>query len=503
MRASGWVLGAVLVALGLLTPASVASPPPSAPPVVSLTNGVLRWRLPESPELGWIVQHSFDLAHWEAMGDPLTVMRRRNPLLDLPFLEAGPRSFFRAVPADGAARESLLEEQWSRWKAAGLRTYEFEFRWSCFCVPEFTQWVRIAVVDGTLVSVRRVADGRELPSDLWRQYQTLDGLFAWLTEAFDRNAARIEVTYDAGLGYPRSGFVDYHEAMADEEMGFEVCFSDPPAAMLLAEPANSWPGDPYVIEDVRREGDWLQVEVAYSGGCVDPHGWELIAVPAPPVPETPRKVLLYLTHDARGDTCEAYLHKRLTFGLSPLRAWWAADNPIPGTGTVRLALAVQDPGATYPSPPKEWAVLDYAWDQGAFVAWRDVLTATSQRWYGGVFGSGSGTDYQITLRFPPGWGDAVRVKTLWVDDRAFTPDVEWSALPSGGGRFATLRAAFRAVPRLDPDNPGQVLGIDESPPRDPQAPEFVGAALVVTEALGQTQDWAIPAFHELPPLFYP
>ncbi len=370
----------------------------------------MRWRLPESPELGWIVQQSSDLARWEAVGDPLTVMRRRNPVLDLPFLEAGPRSFFRAVPADGAARESLLEEQWSRWKAAGLRTYEFEFRWNCFCVPEFTQWVRIAVVDGTLVSVRRVADGRELPSDLWPQYQTVDGLFAWLAEAFDGNAARIEVTYDAGLGYPYSGFVDYHEGMADEERGFEVLFSDPPAAMLLTEAPDSWPGDPYAIEAVRREGDWLQVEVAYSGGCVDPHGWELTALPAPPAPGMPRELALYLTHDARGDTCEAYLRKRLTFGLSPLRAWWATHNPMPSTGPVHLALAVQDPGLSPPSPPKAWAVLDYAWDQGSFVAWRDVLTAISQRWYGGVFGSGSGTDYQITLRFPPGWGDAVRVE---------------------------------------------------------------------------------------------
>jgi hypothetical protein len=214
----------------------------------------------------------------------------------------------------------------------------------------------------------------------------------------------------------------------------------------------------------------------------------------------PQELVLHLTHDARGDTCEAYIHKRLTFGLSSFRAWWATRNSPPGSESPRLLLVVLDPGS---KPPVARAVLNYEWDQATFVPWRDVLTATSQQWHGGFFGSGSGTDYQITLRFPPAWGDAVQVRTLWIDDRAFTPEITWSALPPGGGRLATLSAVFRAIPRFDPDNPGQVLDVDELPPRDPQAPKYAGAALLITEALGHTQEWPIPILRELPPVFYP
>jgi hypothetical protein len=493
-------LGAAFIALSLLGRVIAASVLSPVAPAVTLTNSIMKCRLPESPDLGWIIQQSSDLAHWESLGDPVNVAPRTGPVLDLPFLQAQPQSFFRAVPADRLARKRLLQEQWSRWKTAGLHTYEFEFRWSCFCVPEFTQWVRIAVADGTLVSVRRVADGGELPADLWTRYQTMDGLFAWLADAFEQSAERIEVSYDAGLGHPLSGYIDYHAQMADEERGFQVRFPPLPAAMILTDAPALWPGDPYVIESMRREGDWLQFDIAYSGGCVDPHGWELTAVPAPPAPGRPRELACYLIHNARGDTCEAYLHKRLTFGLSSLRAWRATWDPALGGESAHLILVVQDPRS---SRPDAYAAIDYKWEQASFVPWRDVLTATSRQWHGGVFGSGLGTDYHLTLQFPPSWGEAIQVRTLWIDDRAFIPEVQWSALPWGGGRLATLSAVFREVPRLDPNNPGQILGIDELPPRDPHPPGYAGAALLITEALGQTQEWPIPVFHELPPVFYP
>ncbi|MSU35853.1 MAG: hypothetical protein EXS36_12270 [Pedosphaera sp.] len=497
-----WVrstVGSALIVLSLILPATAASVLPPSSPVVALTNGALQWHLPESPDRGWIIQQSTDLAHWESLGDPMNVVPQPGPVLNLPFVQAQPQSFFRAVSADRLARRELLQEQWSRWKATGLRTYEFEFRWNCFCAPTFSQWVRIAVADGAIVSVRRVEDGHELSPDM-AGYRTLDGVFAWIAEAFAQNAARIDVTYDAGRGYPLSGFVDYHEQLADEERGFEVRFPAPPAALLLTEVSSPWSGDPYVVEAVRREGDWLQFEVAYSGGCVDPHGWELTAVPSPPAPGTPREFVLYLTHDARGDTCEAYLRRRLTFGLSSLRAGWATQSLAVGSEPVRLRLVVRDPKS---NSPKARAILDYEWDPATFVCWRDVLTATAQQWHGGVFGSGTGTDYQLVLRFPPEWGDAVQVKTLWIDNRAFTPEVKWSALPLGAGRLATLSAAFHAIPRLDPDNFGQVLGVDEWPARDPKAPDYAAAALLVTQALGQTQEWPIHILHEFPPIFYP
>ena len=62
-------------------------------------------------------------------------------------------------------------------------------------------------------------------------------------------------------------------------------------------------GDPYVVQS-RPEpvvvGDTLYVTVSYSGGCAE-HTFDLGAR------ETESTVDLWLTHDANGDLCEAYL----------------------------------------------------------------------------------------------------------------------------------------------------------------------------------------------------
>lgn len=483
------MLGVMWIAMSLMRSVDADSP------VVRLTNGALQWSLPKNPEFGWIVEQSSNLVQWKSLGDPLKVVPRPGPVLDLPLLQGQSKSFFRAVSADRSVRAKLLQEHWSRWKNAGLHTYEYEFRWSCLCAPNFTQWVRVAVVDSKLVSVRRSDDGRELPADLWRHYHTLDTLFEWIAKAFEENAARIEVTYAVELGYPLSGYIDYIESLADDERGFEVRFMEPPAAILLADAPTSWPGDPYVIEAVRREGDWLQVEVAYSGGCIDPHKWKLLAVPAQRVPGTPEETLLYLVHDAQGDQCEAQLRQPLTFGLSSIRAGWAAQNPTLGTSTVHILLSLQDPRS---NPPEPVAVLPYEWDPVVFVPWRDVIAATAWHYSNsGVAGTGRGTHYRLSVRFPPDWGEAVQISTLWIGDRAFSPHVEWSVLPRGGGRMATLTAEYTRMELLQPDHSGPI-GISEWPLRNPQAPSYRGAALLMTKTLGQTQEWPIPIIHQLP-----
>lgn len=507
--ASPWLVGLAL-ATGSADPGLSGSRPATASAsdetrspsrsVVSLNEGAMVWRIGENADPGWLVQHSLDLQSWTALGDPLVIAPRAGPNLSLPLAQHHSPWFFRALPANRTVREALLREQWERWKATGPRTYTFEFRWSCFCFPDYTQWVRIATTNGTITSVRRVSDGQELDAEASSRYVTLDGLFAWLTEAFAQDAARVDVSYDPGLGYPLAGFVDRHELVVDEEMAFQARLIGPAAAMVLTQPPASWPGDPYVIEAAKVEGDWLEVDVAYSGGCVDPHGWELSAVPEPPAAELPIVVHLYLTHDARGDTCEAYPRKTLAFALGPLRAWHAARDLAPHSPPMRLRLALHHPTRD-PNAPVTF--LDYGWDKERLGEGREVIAATAQTWHGGVPGSGWGTDYILTLSFPPAWGDAVRIRTLWIDGRAFTPEVMWAHSRSGGGRLATLTAGLRMVPILDPDDPRRVLGFEEQPPQDPQAPKFDGAALLITEALGATQEWLIQRLQTLDPLFYP
>ncbi|MGB3543010.1 hypothetical protein [Rubrivirga sp.] len=71
------------------------------------------------------------------------------------------------------------------------------------------------------------------------------------------------------------------------------------------EPANSSTlpdfGDPYAtVGSVALEGDDLEVTVRYSGGCEE-HSFQTRTRPADGFTE------VWLTHDANGDACEAFI----------------------------------------------------------------------------------------------------------------------------------------------------------------------------------------------------
>jgi hypothetical protein len=81
--------------------------------------------------------------------------------------------------------------------------------------------------------------------------------------------------------------------------------------------------DPYSLERVDIDGDFLRLAVSYSGGC-EAHDFALWTTKAygeslPPVHG------LVLTHDAHGDLCEAWITRELRFDLSPLKAIHQAD----------------------------------------------------------------------------------------------------------------------------------------------------------------------------------
>lgn len=77
------------------------------------------------------------------------------------------------------------------------------------------------------------------------------------------------------------------------------------------------PRSPVAIQEVRLDGDFLHLEVSYSGGC-EAHELELVAsrhfMESYPVQTT-----LLLTHDANRDYCEALIICNLTYDLSSIK----------------------------------------------------------------------------------------------------------------------------------------------------------------------------------------
>ena len=123
-----------------------------------------------------------------------------------------------AVSSDG---EEELAANRQRWAAQGPDDYRFTYTRTCFCMPQDRGPFEVTVRGGEVAAATYRGEGE--PSDrALSEYQTVEDLFALLAEAYDRDAARVDVTYDPATGQPTSFYIDYSEQIADEEDGFDV-----------------------------------------------------------------------------------------------------------------------------------------------------------------------------------------------------------------------------------------------------------------------------------------
>ena len=117
---------------------------------------------------------------------------------------------------------SELNTNISRWQANKLSNYQFDFRWICFCLPDYISPVTITVEDGAISRV--IYNETQIPVqvDKLSRYKTIDDLFSFIQDAYNENAHQISIRYDPHHGYPFEGSVDYVEMIVDEEKGFEI-----------------------------------------------------------------------------------------------------------------------------------------------------------------------------------------------------------------------------------------------------------------------------------------
>lgn len=101
----------------------------------------------------------------------------------------------------------------------------------CFCDEETTKPVWIEVRGGQTVSMTNVDDDQPVGAERERaleQLRSIDKLFAmieWTGAPVPgkRSAAdKLEVRFDATLGYPTEISIDWQAAAVDEEMGYRV-----------------------------------------------------------------------------------------------------------------------------------------------------------------------------------------------------------------------------------------------------------------------------------------
>ena len=94
-----------------------------------------------------------------------------------------------------------LDTALRHWRGANLTNYSFRSSVSCFCPSEFIVPMRVTVRGGRVTDVVDAATGVSHPTD-WRQ--SIDSVFSLVRREIRERPERLEVTYDATLGYPRT-----------------------------------------------------------------------------------------------------------------------------------------------------------------------------------------------------------------------------------------------------------------------------------------------------------
>ena len=122
-------------------------------------------------------------------------------------------------------REDLAAAR-ERWSEQGYSDYALTLQHDCFCGQEARGPV---VVQKRFGEITRsyVESGEPVPSDFERFFPDVEGLFEFIEEAVEQDAASIHVEFHPELGYPIAVSVDYSESAIDEESGYRVLALEP------------------------------------------------------------------------------------------------------------------------------------------------------------------------------------------------------------------------------------------------------------------------------------
>jgi hypothetical protein len=122
-------------------------------------------------------------------------------------------------PAGITGKRFELERARQLWEDRQVADYDMTVQLTGAWV---TGAAEIQVRGGVPVSVQAVGEGNRLPVEAFREYDTVEELFAVLQHAVDEDADRIDAQFDARFGVPVDVYVDYRESWADDEHGFIV-----------------------------------------------------------------------------------------------------------------------------------------------------------------------------------------------------------------------------------------------------------------------------------------
>jgi len=120
------------------------------------------------------------------------------------------------VACDEAVRDVLLQH-YQQWQDTNNRNYKYILNKQCFCAPEYTQELQVTVFNGKVTDVISTDSGEKVKSKIFDQQLTITEWYELALDSLSNKHGEVKVTFDAGVSYPSSVYIDQHKMRADDE----------------------------------------------------------------------------------------------------------------------------------------------------------------------------------------------------------------------------------------------------------------------------------------------
>lgn len=121
---------------------------------------------------------------------------------------------------DYAALQKELDANKSKWAAAAITHYQFDYMYSAFSINAGI-WYTVEVNNGQVVSMK-VTETQQAVSPDTVFVKTFEENFQQVQNAINAKANKITVTYDPTRGFVNAYYIDSAAGIADDELGISI-----------------------------------------------------------------------------------------------------------------------------------------------------------------------------------------------------------------------------------------------------------------------------------------
>ncbi|CAK8722813.1 MAG: hypothetical protein D3920_15070 [Candidatus Electrothrix sp. AW2] len=116
--------------------------------------------------------------------------------------------------------QAELNKNMALWEHVKPSDYTYTYKRNCFCPPE--EEIIITITNGQVTAAFYSPSGTALPPENFDNLMTIEKLFQVIQKAITQEYDRLEVTYNATLGYPENIVTDPNERATDLGVGYVV-----------------------------------------------------------------------------------------------------------------------------------------------------------------------------------------------------------------------------------------------------------------------------------------